>query len=87
MQVVRHPQFEKRLMRLSPKMRDAFANRLELFLANPRHALLNDHALSGERDGFRSINITGDWRLIYKPIGEGTILLTEIDTHHNLYGT
>ena len=87
MQIVRHPQFEKRLTRLSPKIRGALANRLELFLANPRHPLLNDHALSGERYGFRSINVTGDWRLIYKSIGEEMILLTEIDTHHNLYGT
>ena len=87
MQVARHPKFEKRLTRLSPSIRNTLANRLELFIADPRHPLLNDHPLSGERYGFRSINITGDWRLVYKPIDEGMILLTEIDTHHNLYGT
>ena len=87
MQVARHPQFEKRLAGLSPSIRKALASRLELFIEDSRHPLLNDHSLSGERLGFRSINITGDWRLIYKPIDEEMILLTEIDTHHNLYGT
>jgi addiction module RelE/StbE family toxin len=87
MQVLRHSVFEKRITRLSPAIRNAFADRLELFLADSRHPLLNDHALSGDRRGFRSINITGDWRLVYKKIDENIILLTEIDTHHNLYGT
>lgn len=87
MQVIRHSAFEKRITRLSPSIRAALADRLELFLTNPRHPLLNDHSLSGDRRGFRSINITGDWRLVYKVIGDGMILLTEIDTHHNLYGT
>lgn len=87
MQVIRHSAFEKRIARLSPSIRTALADRFELFLTNPRHPLLNDHSLSGDRRGFKSINITGDWRLIYKKIDEDTILLTEIDTHHNLYGT
>ena len=87
MEVVRHPKLEKRINLLSPKIRFAFADRLELFLTDPHHPLLNDHALSGKRRGFRSLNITGDWRLIYKKLDEHTILLTEIDTHHNLYGT
>ena len=78
MQVARHPKFEKRLTRLSPSIRNTLADRLELFIAEPRHPLLNDHALSGERRGSRSINITGDWRLIYKPIDEDMILLTEM---------
>lgn len=87
MYIIRHPAFEKRITRLSPAIRTALADRLELFLADSRHPLLGDHALSGKRRGFRSINITGDWRLIYEYIDDKTILLTEIDTHHNLYGT
>lgn len=87
MQVIRHPVFEKKTARLSLAIRNALADRMELFLADTRHPMLNDHALSGDRRGFRSINITGDWRLIYRKIDTDTILLTEIDTHHNLYGT
>lgn len=87
MHIIRHPQFEKKITRLSPHIRAAFADRLELFMMNPQHPLLNDHALSGDRCGFRSINITGNWRLIYKILDEETILLTEIGTHHDLYGT
>ena len=86
MEAARHPQFEKKLARLSPAIRRALANRLELFLENPRHPLLNDHALTGDWAGFRSINVTGDWRLIYQRIDDEVMLLVEIDTHHNLYG-
>lgn len=87
MEAVRHPQFEKKLACLSPKIRCALADRLELFLENSRHPLLNDHALTGSWRGYRSINITGDWRAIYQPIGTDVALFVEIDTHHNLYGT
>lgn len=87
MRAIRHPVFEKRLARLPKTIRTALADRLELFLADPRHPLLNDHGLSGERRGFRSINVTGDWRLIYKNLDKETILLVEIGTHHDLYGT
>ncbi len=87
MEIARHPQFEKKLARLSPKIRHALADRLSLFITDPHHPLLNEHALSGERNGQRSINITGDWRLIYQRVEDDLILLIEIDTHHNLYGT
>ncbi len=87
MRVARRPHFSKKFAKLSPHIRNAMADRLELFLKNSRHPLLNDHALSGSRQNERSINITGDWRLIYERFGENTILLTDIDTHHNLYGT
>ncbi|MDB5245150.1 MAG: toxin of the YafQ-DinJ toxin-antitoxin system [Parcubacteria group bacterium] len=87
MEAARHPRFEKKIARLPKPIRIALASRLELFLYDDRHPLLNDHALSGDRSGQRSINITGDWRLIYERIDTNLVLLLDIDTHHNLYGT
>lgn len=87
MRIVRHPSFEKKTKRLPQNVRTALADRLELFLTNPRHPLLNNHPLSGRRRGTWSINITGDWRLIYAPVETDAILLLEIGTHHDLYGT
>lgn len=87
MRIARHPQFEKKLARLSPNIRVALAERLELLIVNSQHPLLHNHALSGDRRGLRSVNITGDWRLVYKTIDEEVILLIEIGTHHDLYGT
>lgn len=87
MEIARHPKFDKKLRRIPPSVRRALADRLELFLANQFNPLLHNHPLSGQRKGEWSINITSDWRLIYEPISSSMILLTDIDTHHNLYGT
>lgn len=32
--------------------------------------LLNNHSLTGKWRGYRSINITGDWRAIFVEVGE-----------------
>ncbi len=48
--------------------------------------LLRNHALSGDRAGQWSINVTGDWRAVYV-FGEkeGVVIFIDIDTHSNLY--
>lgn len=87
MRVAKHSRFNKKLKRIPRDVRLAFADRLELFRSDPRHPLLNDHALTGDRTGYRSINITGDWRAIYELVSPDIMYFTDIDTHHNLYGT
>ena len=87
MRIVRHPRFDKSLQRLPKAVRRALADRLELLLADSRHPLLNDHALAGEFRGLRSVNVTGDWRLIYGRVDAATLLLVRIGTHHDLYGS
>jgi len=87
MEVFQHPYFEKKLKRVSPRIRQALADRLELFRINPYHPLLNNHSLQGDRKNYRSVNVTGDWRLVYEPISSNLARLMDIDTHHNLYGS
>ena len=79
--------FDKKTKRLPPFIREALAERLRIFAESPHHILLNNHALTGDWRGYRSINITGDWRAIYQPINTDAALFVDIDTHHNLYGT
>jgi len=79
--------FEKRTKRLPSFIREALAERLKIFVEMPHHPLLNNHALTGEWRGYRSINVTGDWRAIYQPINTDLAILVDVDTHHNLYGT
>lgn len=87
MVVLRHRRFEKKVVTSPEHIRRAFAERLELFQNDPHHPLLNHHELSGRLLGIWSINITGDWRVWYKPLSDNTILLVNIGTHHELYGT
>ena len=87
MRLTQHRQFEKKLLKLPKPLKIALTKRLELFVEDSRNPLLRDHALTGDRDGQRSINVTGDLRLIYQRIDAETILLLDLDTHHNLYGS
>ena len=79
--------FEKKTKRLALGIRKSLGLRLRIFMENPQHPLLNDHALTGDWRGYRSIKVTGDWRAIYQPIATNKALFVDIDTHHNLYGT
>ncbi len=79
-----HKTFRKHYKKLSPKLQSKFNERLKLFIEDPLAPALNNHALAGEYLGYRSFNITGDWRAIYE-IRDGTIQFLIIDTHSNLY--
>ena len=61
--------------------------RLSLLVREEFHPLLNNHSLTGKYRGFRSINITGDWRLVYRRIDAHIIYLRAVGTHHQLYGS
>lgn len=80
--------FIKRLKIIPAKIRTAFRNRYELFISEPFHPLLNNHALTGEYSGRRSIDVTGDWRVIfseYQSDKEKIVVFELINTHSELY--
>ena len=87
MTVLYSKRFHKQLhARLSPKMRRQFGQRLELFLADPRHPRLNTHSLSGKYAGCWSINVSGDIRAIFEYRNKrATILFLVIGAHSQLY--
>lgn len=61
------------------------AEKLEIFMEDQFAVILNNHALQGSLRPYRSINITGDYRLIYDQYDIDTVRLIDIDTHSNLY--
>lgn len=81
--------FKKQYEKADNKIKFAFDKRLKLFLQDPFYPLLNNHALTGQYLGKRSINVTGDWRAIFSEIengGEEKVVIFELlDTHSNLY--
>jgi addiction module RelE/StbE family toxin len=60
-------------------------DRLKLFLSDEFSPILNNHHLHGEYNSCRSINITGDVRVIYKKMPGEICYLLEIGTHSQLY--
>ena len=83
------PTFDKHLKKAPVKIVKAFRSRYELFTDNPYHPLLNNHALKGRMEGYRSINITGDWRALYTIKGDGKggeiAVFQTLGTHSQLY--
>lgn len=86
MRLGRHKQFERQYKKLPHDVQRKVGERLDLLVFNERYPLLNDHKLSPPYEGYRSINITGDYRLVYKKIGADTYYLRAVGTHHQLYG-
>ena len=85
MQIFFHKNLKKRYKKLPIKVQNKFKERLKLFLIDPYNPLLNNHALYGKWQNFRSINITGDMRAIYKPISSQVVEFVLMDSHGNLY--
>jgi mRNA-degrading endonuclease YafQ of YafQ-DinJ toxin-antitoxin module len=80
-----HRSFKKSYAKQSADIKKVFKERINLFLIDPVHPLLNNRALHGKWIAYRSVNITGDIRAIYKT--ESFIaIFVEIGTHNYLYG-
>ena len=80
--------FLKQLKKSDVRIRKAFKQRLLLFIESPKDLELNNHALQKEYLGFRSIDITGDHRAIYKEViqeDDTYIYFTSFGTHNQLY--
>lgn len=81
--------FKKQYKKAPKKIQEKVKERISLFIQDPRNQLLNNHALIGKFQGYRSINITGDWRAIYSmrlnPKSEREYYFELVGTHGQLY--
>lgn len=76
--------FRKNYRRLQIRIRVQCDERLRLFEVEPFHPLLNNHSVEKRFPGCRSINVTGDYRAIFKQQSDAT-LFVNIGTHSELY--
>jgi addiction module RelE/StbE family toxin len=84
MKIILHKNFIKEFKKLKESERTRFKERRDLFLLDEFNPVLNNHPLRGNYIGYRSINITGDLRAIYKKQNNVAIFVT-INSHSNLY--
>jgi len=85
MVIAYHKNFVKRSKSLTSKNKGKLTQRLKLFDQDEFNPILNNHALHGKYLGYRSINVTGDLRAIYKR-SDNIAIFVAIDSHSNLYG-
>lgn len=82
------PAFFKKLKKVDVRIRKNVKERILLFAKNPHNSQLNNHLLKRKYKGHRSINITADWRALYKEIREGkddVAYFIALGTHKQLY--
>src|SRR3989338_8965684 len=64
MRLIFHRNFEKQFTKLREGEKKRIKERLALFLDDEFNPTLNNHPLRGKYQGYRSINIAGDFRNI-----------------------
>lgn len=77
--------FKKQWAKAPKKVTVRASERLVYMLEDEFNPLLGNHKLAGNYASYRSINITGDWRIVYRKIDEETVFLYAIGTHSQLY--
>ena len=84
MKIVYHKNFKKQYKKLKT-LQTKIDQRLILFISDPFDPILNNHPLIGKYKGYRSINITADYRAIYQEIEVNRAFFITLDKHSNLY--
>ena len=85
MRFAEHRTFERQYKKLSRDVQNKVGERLALLIGDERSPLLNNHKLHHPYDGYSSINITGDYRLVYKKLAPDVYFLRAVGTHHQLF--
>ena len=69
---------------LTPGQKEKLKTRLKLFGQDQFEPLLNNHSLKGKYLGYRSINVTGNLRAIFREEKDRVTFVT-LNSHSNLY--
>ena len=80
-----HKNFKKQYLKLNKKQQVKIQEKLELFIKDPFSSILKNHPLKGKYLDYRSINIAGDLRAIYKYIDSEEYVFVILGNHSNLY--
>ena len=87
MRVFYPKKFLKQLKKRPKEEQEKFYEAIGIFVADPLHPLLYNHQLHGKYAGYRSIDITGNLRAVFKERSHDIARFSAIGTHHQLYGT
>lgn len=82
------PDFFANLKKVDVRIRKSFKEKVLIFSKEPNNPQLNNHPLKREWQGYRSIDITSDYRVIYEELHEGEETIAyfvALGTHSKLY--
>jgi len=84
MVIIFHKSFYKDYGKLPNKIKDKFWIRLGLFKEDRNSKILNNDSVDKAFADCRSINVTGDYRAIFKEDGD-VVHFVNVGTHSELY--
>jgi len=84
MEFIYTKKFAKELSKFPKEIKNKTRERLVIFSLNENDSVLNNHKLNPPWEGYRSINVTGDIRIIYRK-DKIFWILCRIGTHPQLY--
>ena len=85
MQIRFHHNFRKQFQKLNRRQREKAEERLATFIENPFDPVLRNHPLKGRYLDYRSIDLSGDLRAIYKYKSENEAIFVILGKHSELY--
>ena len=86
MEIIFTKRFKKHYNLAPQQIKKGFEERLEVFLKDRYAPIFNNHGLKGELRNYRSINISGDYRAIFKESKQGEIaVFVLLGKHSELY--
>ena len=85
MKVLFSKNFIKQYKKLPQDMQKKIRKRTDLFRRDSRNRLLNIHNLKGEKKHILSMNVTGNYRVLFEWVEKNTAMFYEIGTHSQLY--
>ena len=81
-----HRNFEKQIKKLTSNGQTKLKEKIIIFMADEFNPILNNHPLKGKYKGYRSINIAGDLRAVYKrDPNNNYIIFIALGSHSKLY--
>lgn len=89
MNTVLDSDFLKKLKKVDVRIRKSFKEKIILFSKNPVDPQLNNHALREQYEGYKSIDITADYRAIYEEVKikrKKVSYFILLGTHEELFG-
>jgi addiction module RelE/StbE family toxin len=81
-------EFNRQRKKAPKEIKIAFREALSLFVDNQMHPILRNHSLEKKLAGYRSINVTGDWRALFrikKTSRQAIVTFHKLGTHSELY--
>ncbi|MEK7200934.1 MAG: type II toxin-antitoxin system mRNA interferase toxin, RelE/StbE family [Patescibacteria group bacterium] len=78
--------FKKKFKKFRKNEQERINKSLYLLKIDHFNPLLDNHRLKGFMDGYRSVDAGGDLIIVYREVENNVFLVSDLGTHHQLYG-